>query len=506
MKALRQIFIVSTVGLLVFVGLSKIWTSFQPSSNLEFRDPIFAFLKVRYVALAAGAIELLLATALWRWRRSEVAFLLIALFSGILFTYRVGADWAGYTGSCACLGQPGKWILGGAQSVDRFTIGILAYWGIGVFVWLLARLYRLKRSNLHLWIISLLFLWSPENARADYISIKGSLEYSHAPSAPAQFEILLGDNIWSMKVQYGENWYSEIYGVGANIYDVHYDPKAHEDWPLPSTITPGNFPALHSPHVTVPWLAFCSADFFATSDWEDMPLPWLLARTQPEAHVCKANVEFLAGPRKTPKQIRFITSATRLTKAHEVPTLRAAIATDRERRSRVLSLKTRFAPNQLLGMFSVTQSTNLNGIAIPLAFELETFAIKSEKSRRTANMAGFYRGQVSYAAVRSGNVTLPTFTKAVTVADYRLSERRFGISYVVYNIRNQAWKTKVDSELQNLLRQKRHDAILAKLQQLGKQSLIISVMLLLAAVPAFILFHHRLKHSGKLKTRMKGDR
>ncbi len=143
-----------------------------------------------------------------------------------------------------------------------------------------------------------------------------AIDGSVSEKIPHNFEILLDDQAWILRVHHPGDFYSELVGGNGVVFSYAVGFKS-----TAATVTEGDFPyAEASPH-TVPWLAFCSSRYFSKNDPKWIPVPGNHAVFNPDAHIAKAEVTFLSANSKLPRSIRFVTDPERLKTAHTDPHL-----------------------------------------------------------------------------------------------------------------------------------------------------------------------------------------
>lgn len=320
-----------------------------------------------------------------------------------------------------------------------------------------------------------------------------------------EFKIRLTPDKWYIEVKYGPNWYSQIVGFETNIYEVLYDPKADEEWPLPANVCPGLYPRNQYDFVTVPWLAFCSHQFFSVEKWAEMPTPWHHALSEPQANFCTAEVVFLPGSLRLPQTISYLTSRTRMKSAARSSYLRVETLSEKERIRRMVDYGSIYPENTKLGEYRILNVTNVFGVTIPLLFELRQYALRARptqeieihREEKSTFLSAVHVGVVESVQVREEDFVLPRLLKSASVADYRLHDRPLKIDLVQYTVTNGVWITGVNQELLGLLNVKRKEAIRKNLILRLKRGVVVGAMVTVSLVPCFAYW--KLRRSRKAK-------
>lgn len=493
-----RIFLISSAVMLVFAAAGKFTTVFRPSILLQMQDPIFAFAKQRDVYLFAGFLEValavgLLATVLNASLGRGMAAL--GTFVLILLTYRIGAHWLGYRGTCNCLGTPGKWMLADPRHLDFLAIGFLAYWAAGVLAWSARKLYAGYGVRVVV-ILAGVLVGTPTICSAEYVRVTGHITArSLRPSGDVitnqvwRYEVSMTRSNWVLRSIYDpqSDWYSELFGHGTNIFNALSDPRADEDWPLPGTVVPVPYPSHDSYYITVPWLAFCSFLFFANGNSLALPLPDMQASVRVDAHLSRARVSFLDTSFRLPQAIAFVADNERAKQAADSDYLRTESLSEDEKLSRFQRYVGRIPDGTVIGEYEVEAVTNLHGgMAVPLRFQLTRYGFSPDITNPqavTTYPSLMFEGHVETLQVVNGNLSQPLLPKAVSVADYRLRSPNDGVDFVQYSITNGQWLTEISDSMRDLLSIKVNEARRLRRIESLKRLGVLSVMTAIVSVP-----------------------
>ncbi len=189
------------------------------------------------------------------------------------------------------------------------------------------------------------------------------------------------------------------------------------------------------------------------------------------SHVCSTEVDQFSEPPYLPREIKWITSSKQIGSASSNSFLRIEGATVKELDKKSINYKADVQTGETLGTYHVLDTTNVDGLTLPLKFELDAYGYFSSreidyaqrildavsktnnllKDRKVGNtyLVAVYNGIVTGISDENNHVTLPEPNLAMSITDYRLSSQSNGIDFVSY--RSKEWKTQVDTELLNLL-------------------------------------------------------
>ena len=118
--------------LLLIVGLGKAWGGLgRPLLAPGPTDPVFAFLTIRQVGLAAAMLEVAVAVQVLRAGQPLTGLLTILWLASVLVAYRIGLRWVGFDGSCGCLGAWPAVLRLSNRTSERLASGALTFMIIG---------------------------------------------------------------------------------------------------------------------------------------------------------------------------------------------------------------------------------------------------------------------------------------------------------------------------------------------------------------------------------------
>ncbi len=315
------------------------------------------------------------------------------------------------------------------------------------------------------------------------IQISGEVHYTQydqtgvvvRPSSAdtSHFIALLSSNMtaWKITAFYGTNWASgnwrsEICGFGSNVYSVLYDPRVPPGTPFPGLVTPGWYPLQESFRVTMPWLAYCSAGSLGPESGGVLPLPWRHASTDPIAHSALSKTGFSNVSRRFPDWVTWTLDASRMDVARSNSVLRREGLSDSERIQRSPDFSLHYRAGDLIGEYQVIEWTDAQGVRIPTRFVLTAYTplkdtkrgVQGEKPRAASkgSSTNMYRcllfeGRATEILLTNTLVQPSPVPGVLSVADYRLSNRRLNIDYIQYQGADGNWKTSVDSQSLALL-------------------------------------------------------
>jgi hypothetical protein len=110
-----------------------------------------------------------------------------------------------------------------------------------------------------------------------------------------------------------------------------------------------------------------------------------------------------------------------------------------------------YQSGESLGEFSVLESTNINGLELPIRFSLNRYTKESPKS--APYILEHFDGQVTAVELLTQAPTRPVFKKPVFVLDSRTVPTEQKYLAVQYSITNNAWLERDDPRLVGLLQQ-----------------------------------------------------
>ena len=228
-------------------------------------------------------------------------------------------------------------------------------------------------------IVLLLSAVLSERGRADYIRLGGRIDATFfRPDGSVEtkqvipFDIFLTETgeRWMIRSRFepGREWHDETEGIGQAVYSVHYDPAANPGSSLSANVYPGYYPYWHFYHVTVPWIVYCSSEYFKHEAPENLPFPSFNAAWEGRAYAFKAEVGFLTNTvLKLPDSIEWTADAGRIASANHAATLRVPLGEDEANRQR-MDLRYLVKVGLVAGKYTVSSVTNFNGYLLPESF------------------------------------------------------------------------------------------------------------------------------------------
>lgn len=136
-RGLSAWYLLSAAIILVATGLAKLWSAFGSVRLLVVADPI-AGIPFRWLLLAVGGVELLIAGVCFFSRHQRLATLLVAWLATNFLVYRLGLWWMGWHKPCGCMGSLTSALHLSEQAADNIMKGVLAYLllgSYGLLVW-----------------------------------------------------------------------------------------------------------------------------------------------------------------------------------------------------------------------------------------------------------------------------------------------------------------------------------------------------------------------------------
>lgn len=481
----------------------------HPVGALEFQDPVFSMLKMKYVYWVAAGVECCLSLSLiyWVWRGMlDVAMTFLGVFVLLLIMYRIGGRWLGYEGACSCLGTPGKWMLTDPKQVDWIASGILAYIGLGTILYVTCHLLSCRSSKLRLLCLIGWVCLGCQTQAEQFLRIDGHIALrALKPNGDVltnqiqRFEVSVSPTKWRLKLLYGTDpgYYSELFGAGSNVFHVLYHPDIRDDLPVPGTITPGPYPLHDSYYTTVPWLAYCSHLYFQNEKSQELPLPDRMASSEMDAHFARADVLFMESSLKLPQSVSFVADPVREKLAHKSQFLRTESLSEQQRLSRLPGRKLSPPPGSILGDYRVLASTNLAGMQIPLRFELLRFNFRPARTNEVGTSSGGspglirypsleFRGNTLNVSIEEGNLEAAALKQRTSVADYRLFSKKDSVDFVQYHITNGLWKRVIDNSMHDLLTTKVAKAQSLRRRESLKRGGVVGTMLGIILLPLIV--------------------
>lgn len=140
-----RVFTVTAGVVLGITGIGKTWTAFGDVKLLGVVDPILG-IQFRYLMLAVGVLELVIAGVCLFGKSNKSAVALVAWLATTLLIYRLGMSWVGWSTPCGCFGNLTDVLHISPQTADNIIKLVLAFLLIGSYGLLFSR--WLQQRNL----------------------------------------------------------------------------------------------------------------------------------------------------------------------------------------------------------------------------------------------------------------------------------------------------------------------------------------------------------------------
>jgi hypothetical protein len=140
----RNWFVLSSGAVLALTGGAKVWSTFGSVRLLAVADPI-AGIPFRWLLLAVGVLELVIAGICFFSRNQRLATMLVAWLATNFLVYRLGLVWMGWHRPCGCMGSLTSALHLSEKAADNIMKVVLAYLLIGSYGLLLWQ-WRVKRE------------------------------------------------------------------------------------------------------------------------------------------------------------------------------------------------------------------------------------------------------------------------------------------------------------------------------------------------------------------------
>jgi hypothetical protein len=313
---------------------------------------------------------------------------------------------------------------------------------------------------------------------------------------------------WQVKVTYGENnatkyTYQEICGSdGEKTCCIEKDSKERlvrdigaagaTEVPPRAYIVDGTFPGLSINSSTkVVWLAFGSAPFFRESTNNPLPSLNCYSFNQLESYGKKTDkMEFLEPAGRLPSKIDFVYSTNQLLQATNFPFVQKSLQSQRHIGEVARDIQ-EYLEGALDAQYTVIDTTNYDGMVLPLTFKCEFFTIGPGKKlfpRET------FVGKVSRVTSETPGSFLPDIIERLWTRDYRFSDNHMKIDNISYFFTNRLWPSTNDAALRDIFQRK-----ISNLPPLadetkpsvGPKTWLVRILMLLAisAFPVIILLN-----------------
>ena len=125
-------FVPSAAVILALTGIAKVWSAFGSVKVLAVADPIVG-IPFRWLLLAVGVLELVIAGVCFFSRNQRLATLLVAWLATNFLVYRLGLWWMGWHRPCGCMGSLTNALHLSEKAADNIMKVVLAYLLIGSY-------------------------------------------------------------------------------------------------------------------------------------------------------------------------------------------------------------------------------------------------------------------------------------------------------------------------------------------------------------------------------------
>jgi hypothetical protein len=163
--------------------------------------------------------------------------------------------------------------------------------------------------------------------------------------------------------------------------------------------------------------------------------------SDPVSYIYGIELERAAISPRFPTHIRFLVNKEALSIASKNPNLKSVD-------DAVIREISKFPANAPGGEFVVKQTTNFDGIQIPIVFELQQFMIPG------GWCLAKWSGHVTAFSANELSNYLPELPQNVTVSDFRFWSKDQGVFYINYKITNRIWLPETNPYLISLFQAK----------------------------------------------------
>jgi hypothetical protein len=176
--------------------------------------------------------------------------------------------------------------------------------------------------------------------------------------------------------------------------------------------------------VEIPWLAYASTSV-AQTNCADLPALWLEPRYIPNAHIYKSDIEVYANSPHLPREVTWVVTKERDKAAADNSWLNTEGLEDIRKVYRQLTWN---APAGFVGgKYKVITMTNIDGLTLPIAFELTTYYLSTKIPWE------IYRGtNIIIKKMASKKIVPNKPGKPIFVVDYRFHDYLKNIDYLQY--------------------------------------------------------------------------
>jgi hypothetical protein len=299
---------------------------------------------------------------------------------------------------------------------------------------------------------------------------------------------------WLVRLEYGSNWFHYFGSNGTNVFSVVYDPK-QTNIALPGSIGEDAYPADGGPHISLLWLAFCSAGALDAGATSNLPAPWCIARQTPIAYLYRCETEHFQEKPRLLSLVRYFTDKTHAANAGKGKYLRRESLTQEERYKRDIAYQSMFMMGRLAGEYGVETTTNVGGFRVPTHCAVRMYDHLSKKGNiiDTNALKVLYEIRVESASALeiNGNLLPPLDRKADTV-DYRFKSPS-PVDSITYSITN--WPELILPAMNQLLQSKSIKSAVNGAPHLDSKRIVsLALLSIVAFLPVVVLIWNRRQH------------
>ena len=294
------------------------------------------------------------------------------------------------------------------------------------------------------------------NGAVDVKMMDGSGAITLSYNTP--FRISVDGNRWIMSTSYLKEHVDVVGFDGTNLYDVLTYSEAAMQSVLantkagriqrqqPAYISGSSYPFDAEPAACLVWLAYASGSYLSNSV-DDLPNLWNHGFMDPASHAqIVTNLHLIPDSSGLPSSMDFlISSKAKALLSTNVPFLSATISQDEIDKSIKMAS---YFENFLRAQYKVVSTTNFQGHAFPLRFELDVFNPKGAPMETLV-------GGITKVSDKTPETFIPKLETEVTVRDYRFSDRARKMDMLKYSITNGVWLDRNDPVLLEKFEQQR---------------------------------------------------
>jgi hypothetical protein len=345
---------------------------------------------------------------------------------------------------------------------------------------------------------------SPVELTGQYSAVWYREDGQEQAKEQSSFLVRLSDDAWFVA-----SGTEQAFGFSSNTFCVE---AANEKIPAGALAYFGFYPPYSTQPVMIPWLAYCSSEYFRkSSEWKDMPTPWTLALCETVSHICEVEASFLDNRPGLPRSLIFVVTERRLGRAARNPLLRFEHLTRRERIDRFIDYSKDYPPGSVLGEYRVLLTTNVNTQVLPQSAILETYLLRgafkalaglqTNQSQMVRMQTNNARGRMFLYARFSllltnvltppADIFLGVLKSNAGVVDHRMQNRRLNVDHVLYSVTNGQWKFVPDATVSNLFEIKLADARSARRSDSARRFFLYTLFGFILLLPVVLYLRGR---------------